>query len=186
MTDGDLRRETRCGTATLLSRSSLRASSARIALKDADPEEPNARERSPRRTQTFTKGPRILQRAALQVASPEELLRACLAAELVAQDLNFTSRGVADVSHVVMELGQNLLRHADGGTITLAQVTGTLVALEIFAQDRGPGVSNVSQLLSTPPPADCKRGLYGVSRLVDEFDIHTGTNGTHVRAVVYA
>lgn len=139
------------------------------------------------RPSPHSRPPRVVQRAALSVSCAEDLLAACIAAQLVAGELGLGQETTSHAVRAVSELGQNMLRHAARGTIALAQIHGTLVGIEVLAQDQGPGIRDLTQVLER-----C-RGVSGagssalrrMSLLADEFDVHSGPTGTHVRFVIY-
>ena len=57
--------------------------------------------------------------------------------------------------------------------------------IEILAIDKGPGISNLEQVLNNTVQSKTGLGLglSGVKRLMDEFEIISNDNGTRVRAV---
>jgi len=79
---------------------------------------------------------------------------------------------------VVTELGTNLQRHAQGGQLLIAARPQSL-EVEVVAIDAGPGIPDLALAMrdghssgSTPGT-----GLGAVSRLADEFDLHSSTPG---------
>jgi len=76
----------------------------------------------------------------------------------------------------VNELGNNLLRHARDGRLLLAarELEGSL-AIELLSIDEGPGMADLQTCMrdgySTAGSAG--QGLGAVSRLADDFDVHT-------------
>lgn len=89
----------------------------------------------------------------------------------------------------VNELGNNLIRHARGGRLLLAarEVAGCL-AIELLSIDDGPGMTDLQACLrdgySTAGSAG--EGLGAVSRMADDFDIHTQPgHGTLILARFY-
>lgn len=97
------------------------------------------------------------------------------AAEMAAR-LGFNAIQSGRLAVAVNELGNNLLRHARGGRLLLgAREIGGGVAIELLSLDDGPGMADVQACLrdgySTAGSAG--EGLGAVSRLADDFDIHT-------------
>lgn len=93
---------------------------------------------------------------------------------------------------VVTEMGGNIARHAGNGQVVLRAVgehsTGRI---EVLALDKGPGIADMSRVMrdgaSLPSASGRERGLAGIRRLADLFDIysHAG-HGTAVVAHVGA
>ena len=98
-----------------------------------------------------------------------------LAAELSTR-LGFDATVAGRLAVAVNELGNNLVRYAQGGRLLLAarEVSGNL-AIELLSIDDGPGMDDLQACLrdghSTGGSAG--QGLGAVSRLADDFDIHT-------------
>lgn len=131
--------------------------------------------------------PHFEAEASIVIQRPEDVLLARSAAELLCENLLGPGRRREVIAHVVSELGQNILKHASDGTIAISSIRGPKLGLEIFAHDRGPGISHLQVHLIprrvwslVPEP-----GLRGVKRLAHEFDIDTSRRGTHVRVVMY-
>ncbi|MDF3301459.1 anti-sigma regulatory factor [Streptomyces tropicalis] len=84
------------------------------------------------------------------------------------------------------ELGRNMLIHGGGGIVRAATVddagrTGVYVEFE----DRGPGIADIELALTDGWTSGdgMGLGLSGARRLVDEFGIESGPDGTTVRIV---
>lgn len=76
----------------------------------------------------------------------------------------------------VNELGNNLIRHARGGRLLLAacEVDGSL-AIELLSMDDGPGMADLQACMQDgySTGGSAGQGLGAVSRLADDFDVHT-------------
>ena len=110
------------------------------------------------------------------------------AAEMSAR-LGFDDVQAGRLAVAVNELGNNLVRHAQGGRLLLAarEVAGGL-AIELLSIDDGPGMADLQACMrdgySTAGSAG--QGLGAVSRLADDFDIHTQAGqGTLILARFY-
>ena len=105
---------------------------------------------------------------------------------LVAQYLDFSRTDAYYLATAVTELAVNLFRHAGGGEIQLRTLTRqNAVGIEVIAHDTGPGIADIAQAMhegfSTAGGLGC--GLPGVSRLMDELEIHSEAGqGTRIRA----
>ena len=83
----------------------------------------------------------------------------------------------------IMELTRNIVLYAGKGELL---INPTFInGIEIIAIDRGPGISNLDQILteSFTSKTGLGLGLSGVRRLMDEFEITSNACGTKVRAV---
>jgi len=118
-------------------------------------------------------------------------------------DVSGAGRGVRDVAErhgfsriqayylviAAIELGNNIVAHAGGrGRIAICYLPPPAgPAIEILAEDRGPGIPDLERALSdgfsTNGGLGC--GLPGVRRLMDEFELRSAASGTWVRARRY-
>lgn len=92
----------------------------------------------------------------------------------------------AIVGTIVSELGSNIIKYAGRGVIKIAKVNHEdAVDVEIWAQDQGPGISNVSLAMKDhfTTGNTLGLGLPGVRRMADEFTINSEVGfGTNVYA----
>jgi serine/threonine-protein kinase RsbT len=89
---------------------------------------------------------------------------------------------IQKVTTIVSELARNILSYTSGGKVELVWKNGPKPRMIIRAIDRGPGISNLSLVMSGEyqSKTGLGRGLVGTKRLADSFDIQTGPNGTHI------
>ena len=81
------------------------------------------------------------------------------------------------------ELATNLLRYAIGGRLVLSVVASHgLAGIEVESQDDGPGIPDIMQAMADgySTGGGLGSGLPGVRRLMDEFSIRSGPEGTNV------
>jgi serine/threonine-protein kinase RsbT len=126
---------------------------------------------------------RIEQREML-VGSEEDLRAARTAARGLAQGLGASALGSLRVASIVTELARNLVIYTDGGRIVLEPHPGPPPRLVIIAEDTGPGIPHLDQVLAGTyrgKNGPCK-GLLGVKSLAHDFAISSGPSGTRVRA----
>ncbi len=98
-------------------------------------------------------------------------------------DKNKTTRFKTCVS----ELGQNILKYARKGVITIHTLPNTS-GVRAVASDKGPGIADVGKALedSFSTGGTLGLGLSGVKRMVDEFEINSEFNkGTTVSIILY-
>lgn len=96
------------------------------------------------------------------------------AAQLAAQ-LGLDETTAGRLALVVTELGNNLVRHAEGGRLLIAQRQRDQPEVELLALDDGPGIADTARALAdgfstggTPGT-----GLGAVRRLASDFDLHS-------------
>ncbi|WP_066737923.1 ATP-binding SpoIIE family protein phosphatase [Cupriavidus sp. D384] len=97
------------------------------------------------------------------------------AAEMSAR-LGFDAIQCGRLAVAVNELGNNLVRHARGGRLLLAaREVGGSVAIELMSIDDGPGMANLQACMQDgySTAGSAGQGLGAVSRLADDFDVHT-------------
>ena len=88
-----------------------------------------------------------------------------------------------------MELARNVIEHGRGGyaRLSLHEPRGGDVVLRMNFADQGDGIDDPQAVLSGHDDARASGpgmglGLAGVQRMADDFEIDTGSSGTHVRA----
>jgi anti-sigma regulatory factor (Ser/Thr protein kinase) len=109
-------------------------------------------------------------------------------AAVLAQRAQFDEVHMGRVALVVTELGNNLVRHAKGGSLLIA-LDPECGVIEIISVDRGPGIPDVTRSLhdgfstaGTPGT-----GLGAVRRLATDFHVHSAVpDGTVIVARVRA
>jgi serine/threonine-protein kinase RsbT len=106
-------------------------------------------------------------------------------AGILAQVQGFGSVDTECVRLAVSELALNLVRYAQQGEIVLAPVQGSNGAgVQIESHDAGPGIADLDRALEddTSSGGGLGSGLPGARRLMDEFEISSGTSGTRITA----
>ncbi|MEU6478100.1 anti-sigma regulatory factor [Streptomyces sp. NPDC047017] len=82
------------------------------------------------------------------------------------------------------ELGRNMLIYGGGGVVSAASVAdGGRSGVFVEFRDEGPGIADIELALTDGWTSGngMGLGLSGAKRLVDEFDIVSGADGTTVR-----
>ena len=108
------------------------------------------------------------------IRSDGDIVGARTAAREMAQRLGFEAIDVVLIATAVSEVARNIVEHANRGEIILStQQYGKNRGLEIVAQDRGPGITNVAEAMQEgySTTRGLGLGLPGMKRLMDEFDI---------------
>jgi anti-sigma regulatory factor (Ser/Thr protein kinase) len=113
---------------------------------------------------------------ALPITEASQVGEARRAATALAGRLGFDETARGKVALVATEAATNLVKHAGGGELVLRTLErGRSCGLEILALDRGPGMADVSRCLADgfSTAGSSGNGLGAMSRLGDEFDIHS-------------
>ena len=78
---------------------------------------------------------------------------------------------VHKVVTIVSELARNIVHYTPGGTIEIALVRDMPARFSVVAQDSGPGISNLEEIMSGryKSRTGMGRGILGVKRLADRF-----------------
>jgi anti-sigma regulatory factor (Ser/Thr protein kinase) len=114
--------------------------------------------------------------AAFPVDDPSRVGAARRHAAALSETIGLDEVDAGRLGLIVTELGNNLLRHAQGGVLLIG---GTQGCAEVIAVDRGPGMADIDRSLQdgfstggTPGT-----GLGAVRRLSDTFDVHSAQPG---------
>lgn len=80
------------------------------------------------------------------------------------------------------ELARNICSYTSGGTITFSPRDESPRRLVIVAEDQGPGIPNLADILAGNyrSRTGLGRGLLGVQRLMELFDVRTSPRGTRI------
>ena len=115
----------------------------------------------------------------ISINEEEDILIARRMVKKETERLGFRSVDRTRITTAVSELTRNIVRHAGSGElIASADRTG----IEIVCQDHGPGMPDVKQAMQEgySTTGTLGMGLIGAKRLMDRFDIETGSNGTKI------
>jgi serine/threonine-protein kinase RsbT len=93
---------------------------------------------------------------------------------------------IQKVATIVSELARNIASYTPGGQIELQLVDGTPQRMQVRAIDQGRGISNLDAILEGryKSKTGLGKGLLGVKRLAESFDVQTGSSGTKVEVLV--
>jgi serine/threonine-protein kinase RsbT len=123
----------------------------------------------------------------LEIATEDDIVTARQQVRLLAAELGFDGTTRIKIATAVSELARNMYRYAGGGHIQLRSVVGARRGLHVVAEDHGPGIPNIELVLSGhyQSKTGMGLGLLGCRRLMDEFEVETGAEGTRVSAQKY-
>lgn len=120
----------------------------------------------------------------LPVADEVDLVQAVMHVGHLAQQIGFSVTTRARLMTAVSELGRNILKYANEGTILISPIDGPpRRGIQIVATDDGPGIADVDKSMQDhfSTSGTLGLGLPGVQRMMDEFQIVSAPNrGTSV------
>ncbi len=90
------------------------------------------------------------------------------------------------VATAVSELGRNIIAYTPGGQIEIEVRRGPPLRVRLLATDHGGGIPHLDAVLagSYRSKTGLGRGLLGVKRLMDQFQVQSGPEGTRIEAEV--
>ncbi|ORJ63000.1 ATP-binding protein [Geothermobacter hydrogeniphilus] len=115
----------------------------------------------------------------LRIAYEQDVVLARQRAAAIADGLGFDRQDISRIATAVSELARNAFRHAGGGRVRFAVDHHRLL---IEVNDQGPGFGN-PQTAQDGASDECHtrgRGLAGVKRIMDLFDLASSHDGTRV------
>jgi len=128
---------------------------------------------------------RALQRHELAIGSEHDIILVRRRVRELAQGHGFDTFATAAVTTAASELARNVWVHAHGGKAVLEELSdGVRVGLRLRFEDQGPGIEDISRVLTGgySTAGSLGLGVSGTRRLVDEFEIEsrvgTGTSVT--------
>lgn len=123
----------------------------------------------------------------IPISSEVDISAARLSIRALCVEQGMRALHVQRVVTIVSELARNIVEYTPGGTLRIAfRSVGNGQVASIEAQDEGPGISNLDSILAGRyrSRVGLGKGLLGVKRLADSFDVHTGKTGTRVAVEV--
>lgn len=104
----------------------------------------------------------------------------------MALELGFPTPEATKIAVVISELGRNIVLYTKGGLINLIAYTGDRKGIKIIAQDQGPGIDNLDQVMEGGYTTSKGLGLgvSGSKRIMDEFEVKSVAGvGTKITGV---
>jgi serine/threonine-protein kinase RsbT len=122
----------------------------------------------------------------VSIRSEQDISQARVLAKAMCENARAKSFVTQKVATVVSELARNIVSYTQGGAIELVMAEGGQARILIRATDSGPGISNIDEVLSGryKSSTGLGKGLVGVKRLADRFNIRTSKSGTQIEAEV--
>jgi serine/threonine-protein kinase RsbT len=131
-------------------------------------------------------GRRAVSSHIVSIRTEQDISQARVMARTMCEGARAKSFVAQKVATVVSELARNIVSYTPGGSVELHLSNEGQPRMIIKASDTGMGISNLEEVLSGKyrSTTGLGRGLLGVKRLADKFDIKTGKGGTQVEAEV--
>jgi serine/threonine-protein kinase RsbT len=123
------------------------------------------------------------------VTAQADVEAACRAATDLGRRSGLSTLAVAELQLVCSELATNLLDHAGGGTVSLAEVVdGERRGVRVEAVDFGPGIGDVDLAMTEgyTTAGGLGQGLPLARRLATTFEIASTPEGTRVVATKWS
>ena len=112
----------------------------------------------------------------LEILHTSDVSAARRAANTLGEGLGFDPAACEEISLAMIELATNLIKHAQGGKLTLTPLDEAgRIGLAIESLDSGPGIADVEQAMADRFSTVGTRGtgLGAINRLMDELDINS-------------
>lgn len=126
----------------------------------------------------------MLNEVRVPINSDADIVVARQQGRVYATELGFQAGDLTLIATAISELARNIVEFAKHGEIVFNSIQrGSRSGIEIIARDSGPGITNVTEALQDgySTKRSLGLGLPGTKRLMDEFDIVSGSgNGTTV------
>lgn len=121
----------------------------------------------------------------LEITEEADVSRARLLMKRVCKDFRISPETTQKCVTIVSELTRNIVSYTKGGRVEI-EVTADPRRVQIRAQDSGSGISKIDEILqgAYQSKTGLGKGILGVKRLAQSFDISTGPTGTEIRAGV--
>jgi serine/threonine-protein kinase RsbT len=113
----------------------------------------------------------------VDVRGEEDVLRARSAGREICIEQAVSDVILTKIVTAISELGRNIVRYAGTGEISVRSIVSPQRAIEIVARDRGPGITNLQEILAGKYRSKhgMGAGLRGTKALMDDFDVKTST-----------
>jgi signal transduction histidine kinase/DNA-binding response OmpR family regulator len=118
----------------------------------------------------------------MKLANERDVVSARQHARSVAEALGFDHHDQIRIATAVSEIARNAFRYTRGGAVSFGVDPETRMFM-ISVEDQGRGIPHIEKVLagSYQSSTGMGMGILGTRRLMDDFSIETGKNGTTVR-----
>jgi len=120
------------------------------------------------------------------IAQERDIAEARGHARLLCERMRARPVATERVVTIVSELARNIVNYTPGGQIEMVSERVPRAKISIRATDRGTGIPNLEEILSGRyrSRTGLGKGITGVKRLADGFDIQSAATGTRVEVEV--
>lgn len=118
----------------------------------------------------------------IALRNERDVVQARQRAREIAALLGFDNQEQIRLATATSEMARNAFRYARGGRVSFEVQEGRPQVLQILISDSGPGIENLNDIFDGRYRSSTGMGLgiMGTKRLMDNFDITTGAEGTVV------
>jgi serine/threonine-protein kinase RsbT len=123
----------------------------------------------------------------VELRSEADMSVARQAARNLAEKMGARSFETQKFTTVVSELARNIVQYAKRGEIELTPLSEGMRGLRVRAVDQGPGIENLQQILEGryKSKTGLGKGIVGVRKMMDRFDIVSDANGTRIEVEMH-
>ena len=136
--------------------------------------------------QLLALAPRSATPVAIDIREERDVVTARLAARDLCQAMVARPLATQRVATAVSELARNICLYTPGGRMVMTPRRTRAEIVHIVAEDEGTGIPDVEHVLSGryASKTGMGKGLSGVKRMADRFEITTGAKGTRVEVEI--
>jgi serine/threonine-protein kinase RsbT len=119
----------------------------------------------------------------IRIQSEADIVAARQRGRSMASEMGFEAGDLALIATAISELARNIVTYAWGGEIVLRKTAeGGRRSLVVISRDQGPGIPDIAQAMRDgySTSGGLGLGLPGVRRLMDDFEIRSGSKGTTI------
>lgn len=123
----------------------------------------------------------------VELRSEADMSVARQAARTLAEKMGARSFETQKFTTVVSELARNIVQYAKRGEIEITPLSEGMRGLRVRAVDQGPGIENLQQILDGKykSKTGLGKGIVGVRKMMDRFDIISDSSGTRVEVEMH-
>ncbi|MCA9704440.1 MAG: ATP-binding protein [Myxococcales bacterium] len=123
----------------------------------------------------------------VELRSEADMSLARQAARNLAEKMGARSFVAQKFTTAVSELARNIVQYAKRGELELTPLSEGMRGLKVVAIDQGPGINNLDEILDGKykSKTGLGKGIVGVRRLMDRFEISSTGSGTRVEAELH-
>lgn len=121
----------------------------------------------------------------IALRTERDVVQARQRAREVAAELGLDNQDQIRLATATSEIARNAFRYARNGKVTFSVTLEPPQHLDVTVSDSGPGIGQLEDIMDGRYRSETGmgKGIVGTKRLMDDFSIRTGENGTTVRMV---